>query len=134
MRTKWISFVTGVVLTLGSSCVIADHTETVVGAAVGSAAGAALGGRTGGRNDVVIWSAIGGATGAVVGRSLGAPHERQIVVQEKIRYIVEDDVVVHRPIHVRHVYYEDRPRYYRAKHHFNGRHHDRHHGRGRDDD
>lgn len=131
MQTKWISFAVGALMALSTSSVLADHTETVIGAAIGGAAGAAIGNRTGGRNDAVIWSAIGGATGAMLGRSLGEPHERQVVVHEKARYIEEENVVVHRPIHVRHVYYEDRPRYYKVKHH--NKHH-RHHDRDWDDD
>jgi len=132
MRTKWISFVVGTMLALGTSSVIADHTETIIGAAVGGAAGAAIGNKMGGRNDAVVWSAIGGATGALVGRSLGGPHERQVVVRERVRYEEDDQyVVVHRPVHVRHVYYEERPRYYKAKHH--NKHH-RHHDRDWDDD
>lgn len=129
MQTKWISFISGAMLTLGTASAMADHTETVIGAAVGSAAGAAIGSRTDGRNDAIIWSAIGGATGAMVGRSLGEPHERQVVVREKVRYIEEEHVVVRRPVHVRHVYYEERPRYYKVKHH---QKHHRHHHRDED--
>jgi outer membrane lipoprotein SlyB len=132
MRIKWISFVVGALMALGTSSVFADHTETVIGAAIGGAAGAAIGNRTGGRNDAVVWSAIGGATGAMVGRSLGEPHERQVVVRERVRYVEDDHyVVVHRPVHVRHVYHEERPRYYKVKHH---KKHHRHHHRDWDDD
>ena len=88
MQIKWITYILSTMLSLGTSSVFADHTETVIGAAVGGAAGAAIGNRTGGRNDAVIWSAIGGATGAIVGRSLGDPHERQVVVRERVRYVV----------------------------------------------
>jgi len=133
MQTKWISFIVSTMLMFGTASVFADHTETVIGAAIGGAAGAAIGNRTGGRNDAVIWSAIGGATGAVLGRSLGEPHERQVVVRERVRY-EEDEryVVVHRrPAHVQHVYYEERPHYYKMKHH---KKHHRHHDRDWDDD
>ena len=143
MQTKWIAFILSTMLTLGTSSVFADHTETVIGAAVGGAAGAAIGNRTGGRNDAVIWSAIGGATGAVLGRSLGEPHERQVVVRERVRYVDDDEhyVVVHRPVHVQHIYYEEEPRYYKykEKHHkkYKEKHHKkhhRHHDRHWDDD
>ena len=132
MKTKWISFVVGTMMTFGTSAAFADHTETIIGAAVGGAAGAAIGNRTGGRNDAVIWSAIGGATGAALGRSLGE-HERHVVVRERVRYAEDDHyVVVHRPVHVRQVYYEERPRYYNKMKHHNKHH--RRHGRDWDDD
>ena len=139
MQTKRFSLAVGLMIAFGTSTVFADHTATVVGAAVGGATGAAIGQKTGGRNDPIIWSAIGGATGAIVGRSLGEPHERQVVVQERVRYVEADEryVVVHRPVRVRHVYYEEEPRYYKhkAKYKYKVKHHKKHHRHhDRDDD
>lgn len=127
MQTKWISIVVGIALAFSTANVFADHMATVIGAAAGGATGAAIGQHMGGRNDAIIWSAIGGAAGAALGHSLGEPHERRPVIMRE-RYADDDDyVVVRRPVHVQHIYYETEPRYWKHEHR-------RHHEREWDDD
>ena len=114
MQTKWISSVVGAALAFSTANAFADHMATVIGAAAGGATGAAIGQRMGGRNDAIIWSAVGGATGAALGRSLSEPHERRPVIVR--RYADDDYVVVRRPVHVQHIYYEAEPHYWKHEH------------------
>lgn len=127
MKTKPLTLALAAVLTLGTASAFADHTETILGAAIGGATGAAIGRSMGDRGDVIIWSALGGAAGAAVGHSLGESHEREVVVQRRVRYVDDDDyVVVRRPQRVQYVY-EEPARYYKVKHWH-------HHHRDWDDD